>query len=55
MCYILIMHKDVIYIEPEYDITDIITKLEKTKEKIVAIVPPQKSGVLAVIDRKSVV
>lgn len=46
MCYILIMHKDVIYIEPEDDITDIITKLEKTKEKIVAIVPPQKSGVL---------
>ena len=36
MCYILIMNKDVIYIEPEDDITDIITKIENSKEKIVA-------------------
>jgi len=40
------MNKDVIYIEPEDDITDIISKLENSKEKIVALVPPQKAGVL---------
>ncbi len=40
------MNKDVIYIEPEDDITDIISALELTKEKIVAIVPPKKNGVL---------
>ena len=45
MCYILIMNKDVIYIEPEDDITDIITKIENSKEKIVALVPPKKAGV----------
>ena len=45
MWYILIMNKDVIYIEPEDDITDIITKIEKSKEKIVALVPPKKAGV----------
>ena len=39
------MNKDVIYIEPEDDITDIITKLENSKEKIVALVPPKKAGV----------
>jgi len=39
------MNKDVIYIEPEDDITDIIAKIEKTKEKIVALVPPKKAGV----------
>ena len=39
------MNKDVIYIEPEDDITDIITKIEKAKEKIVALVPPKKAGV----------
>lgn len=39
------MNKDVIYIEPEDDITDIITKIENAKEKIVAIVPPKKAGV----------
>ena len=39
------MNKDVIYIEPEDDITDIITKIEKSKEKIVALVPPKKAGV----------
>ena len=30
------MNKDVIYIEPEDDITDIILKIENSKEKIVA-------------------
>ena len=45
MCYILYMNKDVIYIEPEDDITDIIGKIEKSKEKIVALVPPKKAGV----------
>ncbi len=39
------MNKDVLYIEPEDDITDIITKIEKSKEKIVALVPPKKAGV----------
>lgn len=39
------MNKDVIYIEPEDDITDIITKIEKSKEKIIALVPPKKAGV----------
>lgn len=45
MWYILTMNKDVIYIEPEDDITDIITKIESSKEKIVALVPPKKAGV----------
>lgn len=40
------MNKDVIYIEPEDDITDIITKVENSKQKIVALVPPKKAGVL---------
>ncbi|MBQ2672665.1 hypothetical protein IJG01_01685 [Candidatus Saccharibacteria bacterium] len=39
------MNKDVIYIEPEDDITDIITKIENAKAKIVALVPPKKAGV----------
>ncbi|MBO4813223.1 hypothetical protein J5491_03710 [Candidatus Saccharibacteria bacterium] len=39
------MNKDVIYIEPEDDITDVIAKIEKSKEKIVALVPPKKAGV----------
>ncbi len=39
------MNKDVIYIEPEDDITDIIAKIEKAKAKIVALVPPKKAGV----------
>ena len=40
------MNKDVIYIEPEDDITDIVTKIENSKEKIVAIVPPKKADIL---------
>jgi len=40
------MNKDVIYIEPENDITDIIEKVKTAKPKVVAIVPPKKSTVL---------
>lgn len=40
------MNKDVVYIEPEDDITDIITKIEGSKKKIVALVPPKKAGIL---------
>ncbi|MBQ6393807.1 hypothetical protein IJH74_00990 [Candidatus Saccharibacteria bacterium] len=40
------MNKDVIYIEPEDDITDIISKLKGSKQKVVALVPPKKAGVL---------
>ncbi len=39
------MNKDVIYVEPENDITDIITKIENSAEKIVVLVPPKKAGV----------
>ncbi len=39
------MNKDVIYVEPEDDITDIITKIEGSPEKIVVLVPPKKAGV----------
>lgn len=39
------MNKDVIYVEPENDITDIITKIEHSPEKIVVLVPPKKAGV----------
>ncbi len=40
------MNKDVIYIEPEDDITDILAKVKTAKNKIVALVPPKKAGVL---------
>lgn len=40
------MNKDVIYIEPDDDITDIISKIENSKEKIVALVPPKKASIL---------
>ncbi len=40
------MNKDVVYIEPEDDITDIISKIKSAKNKIVALVPPKKAGVL---------
>lgn len=40
------MNKDVIYIEPEDDITDIVAKVKNSKEKIVALVPPKKPEVL---------
>lgn len=40
------MNKEIIYIEPENDITDIIAKVNGSKQKIVALVPPKKSNVL---------
>ena len=40
------MNKDVVYIEPEDDITDILAKLAGAKAKIVALVPPKKVGAL---------
>jgi len=40
------MNKDVIYIEPEQDITDIIANIKAAKNKIIALVPPKKAGVL---------
>ena len=39
------MNKDVIYVEPEDDITDIITKIENSTEKITVLVPPKKASV----------
>ncbi len=40
------MNKDVIYIDIEDDITGIIGKVKGSKEKIVALVPPKRVGVL---------
>ena len=40
------MNKDVIYIDVEDDITAIIGKIKSSKEKIVALVPPKRVGVL---------
>ncbi len=40
------MQKDVIYIDVEDDITAIISKVKASKEKIVALVPPKRIGVL---------
>lgn len=40
------MQKDVIYIDVEDDITAIIGKVKDSKEKIVALVPPKRMGVL---------
>jgi len=40
------MNKDVIYIEPEQDITDILSNVKAAKHKIIALVPPKKAGVL---------
>ena len=40
------MQKDVIYIDVEDDITAIIEKVKKSKEKVVALVPPKRIGVL---------
>jgi hypothetical protein len=40
------MNKDVIYIDVEDDITAIIGKIKASKEKIVALVPPKRIGVL---------
>lgn len=40
------MNKDVIYIDTEDDITAIIGKIKDSKEKIVALVPPKRIGLL---------
>ena len=40
------MNKDVIYIDTEDDITAIIGKIKAANEKIVALVPPKRVGVL---------
>ncbi len=40
------MKKDVIYIDTEDDITSIIEKAKSSKEKIIALVPPKRVGVL---------
>lgn len=40
------MNKDVIYIDVEDDVTAIIGKIKTSKEKIVALVPPKRVGVL---------
>lgn len=40
------MKKDIIYIDVEDDITAIIGKVKASKEKIVALVPPKRIGVL---------
>ena len=38
--------KDIIYIDVEDDITAIIGKIKESKEKIIALVPPKRIGVL---------
>lgn len=40
------MNKDVIYIDVDDDVTAIIGKIKKAKEKIVALVPPKRVGTL---------
>lgn len=40
------MNKDVIYIDVEDDVTAIIGKIRDAKEKVVALVPPKRSGAL---------
>ena len=40
------MNKDIYYIEPEDDITDIINRLKTSKQKIIALVPPKKVSIL---------
>lgn len=40
------MNKDIIYIDVEDDITAIIGKVKQSREKIVALVPPKRIGVL---------
>jgi hypothetical protein len=40
------MNKDVIYIDVEDDVTAIIGKIKASKEKIIALVPPKRVGVL---------
>jgi hypothetical protein len=40
------MNKDVIYIDPEDDITDIISRIKGSKRDTVALVPPKNPGIL---------
>jgi hypothetical protein len=40
------MNKDVIYIDVEDDVTAIIGKIKSSKEKIIALVPPKRAGIL---------
>ena len=40
------MNKDVLYIEPENDITDVIGKIKNSTKKVIVLVPPKKSIVL---------
>lgn len=40
------MEKDLIYIEPENDITDIISAVKNAKHQIVVLIPPKKVGIL---------
>ena len=40
------MKKDVVYIDVEDDITAIIGKIKSSKEQIVALVPPRRTGIL---------
>ena len=40
------MNKDVIYIDTDDDITAIIGKIKNSKDKIIALVPPKRIGVL---------
>ena len=40
------MAKDIIYIDVEDDITSIIGKVKASKEKIIALVPPKRVGIL---------
>ena len=40
------MNKDVIYIDVEDDITAIVGKVKASKERIIALVPPKRVGVL---------
>jgi len=40
------MNKDIIYIDAEDDITAVIGKIKASNEKIVALVPPKRTGIL---------
>lgn len=44
--YLMYMNKEVIYLEPEDDITDVLTKLQRAEQKLVALVPPKKATIL---------
>ncbi len=40
------MNKDVIYVDVDDDVTAIIGKIKNAKEKIIALVPPKRAGIL---------